>query len=46
MPRWGELRDVMVIRDECDYHGRLEHVRSAFDPGSRIGVRVDLRPDV
>jgi uncharacterized protein YcfJ len=27
-----------------DYHGRFGHVRSAFDPGRMIDVRVDVRP--
>ncbi len=27
-----------------DYHGRYGHVRSTFDPGRTIDVRVDVRP--
>lgn len=29
-----------------DYRGRYGHVRSAFDPGRTIDVRVDVRPEL
>ena len=41
-------RDRRVVGYDVtyDYRGRIQHVRSAVDPGSSIRVRVDVRPEI
>jgi uncharacterized protein YcfJ len=41
-------RDRRVVGYDVtyDYQGRIQHVRSATDPGNSIRVRVDVRPGV
>lgn len=41
-------RDRRVVGYDVtyDYQGRIQHVRSAVDPGDNIRVRVDVRPGV
>ncbi len=41
-------RDRRVVGYDVtyDYRGRIQHVRSVVDPGSRIRVRVDVRPEI
>lgn len=43
---YRRVRQIVGYDVTYDYRGRIQHVRSAFDPGSRIRVRVDVRPDV
>jgi len=41
-------RDRQIVGYDVtyDYRGRVQHVRSAVNPGDRIRVRVDVRPEV
>ena len=43
---YRSIRQIVGYDVTYDYRGRIQHVRSATDPGSRIRVRVDVRPDV
>lgn len=43
---YRRTRQIVGYDVTYDYRGRVQHVRSAVDPGERIRVRVDVRPEV